>query len=683
MERNLNEILKAKEDREALKGKKDEQMHLDDAARVKIISPSRLVAKRFVRNRLAIVGSVILIVMFVFSFLCPIFYGWGQTEVDYKYDHINKNYALAKENSEYLSYPVEGSEVDQNVVNRMNTFISEMKKNDATTMSVLEGDTLYTVDYLADHIYTLTRHDETMVAKFGSFQKKIGRFAFIGSTFTYEDGVEPLGSSFETAVAKATGSEFEYGGQTYLKQKGDAPKTFDVYLNASDAFSYVNGFEANEEFEKAAQSAADAGKNVFTFEDAEYVLGRNDGMYAVASLSDAKPVVVSTEYYYVMQQAGSKVSDEFRERSLLAIAENEPFEADGMKFTVGTEDGNPAIYAADGSLYAELSTFVIRRYDGTDTMNYDLKMAILNTINGMEELGEERQELVHELPKQSEEDGSYVLDDEGNYVYEDATLTISRRGYKEYVVTCDMVNYLINNYCTPNVHHILGTDADGYDVLARMMYGGRVSLLIGFIVVILETLLGVIMGGLAGYFGGAVDNIIMRLVDIFYCLPFMPILIILGAMMDAQRFDTIMRLVVMMASLGIMGWAGIARLVRGQILSLREQDFMIAAEATGVRVSRRIFRHLVPNVMPQLIVTATSGLGNIIITESTLSFLGLGVKHPLATWGTMINSVSSQAALEHYYYIWIPVGLLICLTVIAFNFVGDGLRDAFDPKSKE
>ena len=230
---------------------------------------------------------------------------------------------------------------------------------------------------------------------------------------------------------------------------------------------------------------------------------------------------------------------------------------------------------------------------------------------------------------------------------------------------------------------MLGTDGDGYDVLARMMYGGRISLMVGFVVVFLEILLGVIMGGIAGYFGGAVDTVIMRLVDIFYCLPSMPILIILGAMMDAQRFSTYGRLFVMMASLGIMGWAGIARLVRGQILSLREQEFMVAAEAGGVRVSRRIFRHLVPNVMPQLIVTATSSLGGIIITESTLSFLGLGVKHPLATWGTMINSVSTQAALEHYYYIWIPVGLLICLTVIAFNFVGDGLRDAFDPRSKE
>ena len=163
---------------------------------------------------------------------------------------------------------------------------------------------------------------------------------------------------------------------------------------------------------------------------------------------------------------------------------------------------------------------------------------------------------------------------------------------------------------------------------------------------------------------------------------FLIYMIILGATMDALRMDTYIRLIVMMAALGIMGWASVARLVRGQILSLREQEFMVATEATGIKVKDRIFHHLVPNVMPQLIVTATMGMGSVIITESTLSFLGLGVKHPLATWGTIINSVSSASAMAHYAHIWIPVGLLICLTVIAFNFVGDGLRDAYDPKSK-
>jgi len=203
------------------------------------------------------------------------------------------------------------------------------------------------------------------------------------------------------------------------------------------------------------------------------------------------------------------------------------------------------------------------------------------------------------------------------------------------------------------------------------------------VVVFLETLLGVIMGGLAGYYGKWVDMIIMRLVDIFYCIPSLPILIILGVLMDYQRLDTYIRLMVMMATLGILGWAGIARLVRGQILSLREQEFMVAAEATGIKVGTRIYKHLIPNVMPQLIVSATMGMGGVILTESTLSFLGLGVKHPLASWGTMINSVSSQTAISEYPYIWIPVGLLICITVVAFNFVGDGLRDAYDPKSKK
>ena len=139
---------------------------------------------------------------------------------------------------------------------------------------------------------------------------------------------------------------------------------------------------------------------------------------------------------------------------------------------------------------------------------------------------------------------------------------------------------------------------------------------------------------------------------------------------------------VMMAILGVTGWPGIARVVRGQILSLREQEFMLAAEATGLSVSRRIFKHLVPNVIPQLIVYATMGLGSIILTEATLSFLGLGVKYPYASWGNIINAVNDVHVLTNYPFVWIPAGILILLTVLGFNFIGDGLRDAFDPKMK-
>jgi peptide/nickel transport system permease protein len=244
------------------------------------------------------------------------------------------------------------------------------------------------------------------------------------------------------------------------------------------------------------------------------------------------------------------------------------------------------------------------------------------------------------------------------------------------------VSKVISQYEYPSSEHLLGTDSNAMDILTRLMYGGRISLIIGFVVIIIETGLGVVLGGMAGYFGGWVDNIMMRIVDVFNCIPSYPILIILGAAMDGMKVDPFMRLMYLMLIMGFLGWPGVARLVRGQILSLREQEFMIAAEATGISVRRRIFRHLIPNVMPQLIVMATMGLGGVIILESTLSFLGLGVKFPFASWGNIINSVNSIEVMTKYWFAWVPAGFLILATVLGFNFIGDGLRDAFDPKMK-
>jgi peptide/nickel transport system permease protein len=220
------------------------------------------------------------------------------------------------------------------------------------------------------------------------------------------------------------------------------------------------------------------------------------------------------------------------------------------------------------------------------------------------------------------------------------------------------------------------------DVLTRLMYGGRVSLVIGFIVVLLETVLGVVLGGILGYFGKWIDNLLMRLVDIFNCIPTYPIFIIVGAIMDSLKVESTQRIFFLMIIMGTLGWPGIARIVRGQILSLREQEFMTAAEATGISVKRRIFRHLVPNVIPQLIVIDTMSLGSIILTEATLSFLGLGVKYPLASWGSIISAVSNVYVMTNFWFVWIPAGMLILITVLGFNFIGDGLRDAFDPKMK-
>lgn len=240
-----------------------------------------------------------------------------------------------------------------------------------------------------------------------------------------------------------------------------------------------------------------------------------------------------------------------------------------------------------------------------------------------------------------------------------------------------------NSLSAPSAEHILGTDTGGYDVFVRLMYGGRISLTVSFIAVFLITILGVVLGGLAGYFGGWVDSLIMRLSDVLMCLPGVPILLILSTILDASDIDAKYRIYLLMIYLTLISWTGTARLVRGQILSLREQEYMVAAEAMGYSTGRKIFKHLVPNVMPQLIVQMTLSLGSMILYEATLSYLNLGVKAPYAAWGSMINIISTnQDVLQNHLYVWVPAGVCIVIAVLGFNFVGDGLRDALDPKAR-
>lgn len=231
--------------------------------------------------------------------------------------------------------------------------------------------------------------------------------------------------------------------------------------------------------------------------------------------------------------------------------------------------------------------------------------------------------------------------------------------------------------------HILGTDENGRDIFVRLMYGGRLSLTLSFFVVLIYTFLGVILGGLAGYFGKWVDMIIMRIVDILNCIPSLPILLIIGAILDGLQVDKSVQIYYMMGFLTLLSWTGVARLVRGQLLFLREQEYIVAAEALGMGPMRKIFRHLIPNVMPQLIVSMTLGLGSIILYEASLSFLGLGVPIEMASWGQMVQrATKSVDILTYYFNDWGPAGFMIILAVLSFNFVGDGLRDALDPKMK-
>ncbi|MBU5675750.1 ABC transporter permease [Alkaliphilus sp. MSJ-5] len=239
----------------------------------------------------------------------------------------------------------------------------------------------------------------------------------------------------------------------------------------------------------------------------------------------------------------------------------------------------------------------------------------------------------------------------------------------------DAVN-LVNSNAKPGSEHLLGTDSLGRDILTRLLYGGRISLTVGFVSTGIRIVLGVLLGGIAGYYGKSIDNVIMRVADVFACLPFLPIAITIVAMLKPSIYN-------IMLVIGVLGWPGIARIVRAEILSLREREFMEAATALGISDFRKIVAHLLPNTMASVIVSATIGIAGAILTESSLSFLGLGVAPPTPSWGNMLTDAKNQYVLKNRWWQWIPPGLAIFITVMSLNLLGDGLRDALDPRLKQ
>lgn len=239
-----------------------------------------------------------------------------------------------------------------------------------------------------------------------------------------------------------------------------------------------------------------------------------------------------------------------------------------------------------------------------------------------------------------------------------------------------------NGNKAPSAAHWLGTDNLGRDILLRVMLAGRVSLLVGLVAMMISVAIGSTLGALAGYYRGWVDSVIMRLADIMMSIPSLPLLIILGAVLSDMKVPPDKRIYVVMFLLGFMSWPSLARLVRGQILMLREQEFMQAAEVLGLRDRRKIFRHLLPNTIPIIIVVATLMVAGAILQESVLSYLGLGVVPPTPSWGNMITAANNLIDFQKRPWLWVPPGVCIFFTVIAINVIGDGLRDVLDPKMK-
>ena len=498
-----------------------EQLSLNDDRRVKVLSPGTLVAKRFFRNRLAVVGLTILAVMFIFSFIGGLISPYGQDEVFYRDDIQLKEYAAMSENTEYRYLVADGQEFGTILQAQLTL---HMGKDDSFSY---KGVT-YDVTEEGDSLYSVSSGGRLLAIAYKDIISSNDPSQKFGFNF-----------SFNALKAHANGeAEFTASGKTYTLDEDSVMLNGEeiAYISRFVIQSKVSGTVITKDFKERVQQAVENGE---------------------------------TEYTYV--------NDAGQEREIKL-------------------EYNPAKYQ-----------WSIK--EGTSTRVFDA-------------------------------------------------------------------------YSFPDSAHWLGTDKNGMDMLTRLMYGGRVSLIIGFIVVAIEASLGILLGGIAGYFGGFLDMAIMRVAEVVSSMPFIPFAMILSAVLGS-RVSVEQRMYIIMVILGLLSWPGLCRQVRAQMFAQREMEYVTAAKTIGVKENKIIFKHIIPNVMSVVLVSITLSFGTSMLTESTLSYLGFGIPAPTPTWGNMLSNANNSVIIQNYWWNWVFVGLVFGLSCVCINLIGDGLRDALDPKSNE
>ena len=606
----------------------------------KIESPSMMAVKAFFRRRLAVVALVVLVSLFLFVFIGPYFFPMDLNYTDPLQANMAPIYSLLRvpEGLENNVRTINGfSDFTVGVSNDGEFFIWGKTKNNLTNVDYttqmpaeIQAGNVMTAAAGSDHIIAITNDGKIV----GWGNKSTGQYGykkvesdpyiqmpteFIEGTIDPES-VDQLVCGYQVTGLILDGKLYVWGNpNTMLSLKEFA--TSDKFESGVKEIAFSN-YYAIVLYEDGTVS----GGNTLTFNrQSAYssVDGKVKNLKSHLSDKTVIDIAASNNCYALLTDEGEMIVF-----GAIEYGENEiPVLPEGVNFTSITAGTRHFVATTDaGTVYAW------GHNDGGQT-----------EVNG------ENADKVFVGSKQT-----YLLNEDGEVTY--------KTGFKGY---------------------LLGTDSMGRDILTRIVHGGKMTMTIGAVAVIVSSLIAIIVGCLSGYFGGWVDLLLMRVTEIFSSIPFLPFAMMLSYVIRTMPISENTRIFIIMIILGLLSWTGLARMIRGQVLAEREKEFVIAAQSMGVKEGRIAFKHILPNVISIILVNMTLDFAGCLLTESSLSYLGFGVQQPQPTWGNMLYGANNSIVIQNYWWQWVFPSIFLSIATISINVIGDTLRDVLDPKSSQ
>lgn len=603
--------------------------------RTKIESPWTVSFRRLKKNKMALVSLVVLVVLSTLAIIAPVVTPFHYNEgnmpagnMPWRLNVYEYDWEIPEEGLSGSYITVRPNDHSIHFLDDKGKFVfKEEQKSQVSTADNPDMKRVY-----------LSLHDENEPSTFTVMSDVTGKtYMFRGDDFTLREVIQVDGN-FMDFVADVEAAEYDFEN-AYAKYEANGDIVEVNFADPVNPTFIVNGLEylLNEDLTFHSIKVND--NTFYTVRDNKEIAVVNVDGDTVTVVERMTPVLVDAEAQIVRYEVGSDVVELSQKKM-------------GLK-TVSVVTFNGETHNEESS---NRRTDELEEEDISDSVSAEYKQL---------------QKDHDKFNKLADRKKTYAI----YHINGDEMFVDWSKEESEGTITVTANGELLNSKKQGNKSYILGTDKIGRCIYTRLVYGGRISLSVGLVATSINVFLGLLIGSISGYYGGIIDSIIMRLTEVVMAFPFLLICITMSVILGPSIYNV-------MLIIGLLGWPGISRMIRAQILSLREQEFMEAATALGIKDSNKITRHLWPNVMAMIIVYATLGMSGAILSEAGLSFLGLGVQPPKASWGNMLSNLT-QKQIESMPWLWIPAGLAIFVTVMSFNILGDGLRDALDPKLKK